>query len=544
MPRSQQLLLVAAFWLAFAAPALWFGHVALDTDGAMRLAQVRDLLAGQSWFDTTQYRMNTPFGLPMHWSRLVDLPIAALILLSGSEQFALKVWPLIVLFAVLAALARTANALGGQIAAITVLVLGLFAAQLNGLFAAGNIDHHNVQIALMLWTLAFLVEQRARAAAITIALGLAIGLESLPYCAVACAIAALWLRDAPARARAFGLTLAIASTTLLLTATATRFRFAPACDTYSLFYAVLVAAGGAGLAAISYLPRHRLPAVAGLALVLAAMAALLNPACLSGPYGGMSAELKSIWLTRINEARPAFVFAFFAPSEFVGAYVYACFALAACLFAPGARHHWPVIALSATALLVATLQIRAVPFATLFALPGLAAALSRLKIVPLVFGLLLGSDITFALAGDFIEGSSHDKRIAAYTSQVGCADEASLAPLRSLPRGRVAAFVDQGPAVLAYTDHAAIAGPYHRNASGILESYAIFTGKNPRALLTARGIDYVMTCSGSPDWDFYRTRGGLIAALAVRHVPSWLVPVGRKGEVAIYRVSKDPNFSP
>lgn len=538
MPRSQDFLLVAAFWLAFATPALWFGHVALDTDGAMRLAQVRDLLGGQGWFDATQHRMNTPFGLPMHWSRLVDLPIAGLIALSGSELFALKVWPLIVLFAVLAALARIAAVLAGQVAVITVLVLGLFAAQLNGLFAAGNIDHHNVQVALMLWMLAFLVERRARSAAVMVALGLSIGLESLPYAAVASVIAALWLRDEPAKARGFGVTLAIASTALLLAATAARFRFAFACDTYSLFYAGLAAAGGAGLAAISFLPRHRYAVLAGLGVGLVALAALLQPACLAGPYGGMAAELKSIWLARINEAQPAFAFASFAPSEFVGAYVYACFALVACFLAPGARRHWPVIVLAATALLVATLQIRAVPFATMFALPGLAAALSRLKIVPLAVGLLLGSDITFALAGDFIEGSGHDKRIAAYTSQVGCADEKALAALKALPPGRVAAFVDQGPAVLAYTRHAAIAGPYHRNASGILDSYAIFAGGDPRAVLKARGIDYVMTCSASPDWDFYRAKGGLVAGLAAHRVPSWLVPAGGSGQIAVYRVAK------
>ncbi len=538
MPRSQDIGLVAAFWLVFAVPALLFGHVALDTDGAMRLAQVRDLLHGQNWFDTTQHRMNTPFGLPMHWSRLVDAPIAALIWLSGSEQFALKLWPLLVLFAVLAALARIAAILAGQIAAITVLVLGLFAAQLNGLFAPGNIDHHNVQIALMLWTLAFLLEQRARAAAVTIALGMTIGLESLPYCAAACALAALWLRDEPARARAFGITLAVTSTGLLLTATATSFRFTPACDTYSQFYALLLAMGGAGLAAISYMPGHRFIALAGLSAGLLALAALVQPACLGGPYGGMGDGLKQIWLARINEAQPAFAFASFAPSEFVGAYVYACFALAACFLAPGIRRHWPVIVLAGMALLVATVQIRAVPFATMFALPGLAAALSRLKILPLACGLLLGSDVTFALAGDLIEGPGHDARIAAYVRQVGCADEQALTPLKALPPGRVAAFVDQGPAVLAYTRHAAIAGPYHRNAGGILDTYAIFTGPDPRATLTARGIDYVMTCSASPDWAFYRAKGGLVAKLAAHHVPSWLIAAGHAGQVTVYRVKK------
>ena len=50
-----------------------------DTDDAMRLVQVRDLLAGQGWFDMVQHRLMPPEGASMHWSRLVDAPLAALI---------------------------------------------------------------------------------------------------------------------------------------------------------------------------------------------------------------------------------------------------------------------------------------------------------------------------------------------------------------------------------------------------------------------------------------------------------------------------------
>jgi hypothetical protein len=49
-------------------------HVA--TDDAMHRVEVRDFLAGQNWFDLTQYRLNPPAGVVMHWSRLVDLPLA------------------------------------------------------------------------------------------------------------------------------------------------------------------------------------------------------------------------------------------------------------------------------------------------------------------------------------------------------------------------------------------------------------------------------------------------------------------------------------
>ena len=73
-------------WLGFCA---WFifrsgptsaGSALGDTDDNMRIMQVRGLLHGQGWFDLRNYRLNPPFGANIHWSRLVDLPIAGLIL--------------------------------------------------------------------------------------------------------------------------------------------------------------------------------------------------------------------------------------------------------------------------------------------------------------------------------------------------------------------------------------------------------------------------------------------------------------------------------
>src|SRR5262245_2193987 len=77
---------------------------AVSTDDAMRLVQIRDFLAGQGWFDLTQYRLDPPDGVAMHWSRLVDLPIAILIraidlLVSSAtaERLVLTIWPAILL---------------------------------------------------------------------------------------------------------------------------------------------------------------------------------------------------------------------------------------------------------------------------------------------------------------------------------------------------------------------------------------------------------------------------------------------------------------
>jgi hypothetical protein len=168
-----------------------------------------------------------------------------------------------------------------------------------------------------------------------------------------------------------------------------------------------------------------------------------------------------------------------------------------------------------------------------FALPGLAAALTvlwdRYGLILFAVVLIFANGVAFTLAASLAGGQDRvATRAAVFARQVACGEEPAMAALKSLPPGRVAGFVDQGPAILAYTPHSAIAGPYHRDAAGILDSYEIFTGKNPRA--------YVMTCRGAPDWDFYRAQGGLVAELAQNRKPDWLTPAGRSGDVEVYRV--------
>ena len=78
-----------------------------DTDDAMRLVVVRDFLGGQGWYDSIQHRLNTPYGAEMHWSRLVDLPLAvilaALRLVFGglAETILGFLWPALLLFGLL-----------------------------------------------------------------------------------------------------------------------------------------------------------------------------------------------------------------------------------------------------------------------------------------------------------------------------------------------------------------------------------------------------------------------------------------------------------
>ena len=54
------------------------GQIGSDNDDVMRLVQIRDLMAGQGWFDHVQPRLGPEGGTLMHWSRLVDAPIVGL----------------------------------------------------------------------------------------------------------------------------------------------------------------------------------------------------------------------------------------------------------------------------------------------------------------------------------------------------------------------------------------------------------------------------------------------------------------------------------
>ena len=116
--------IVVGAWLAFCLYFLidrWNSihyFVLADTDDNMRMSQVRALLAGQDWFDLRQYKLNPPYGANIHWSRLVDLPIAGIILalrpLVGgvdAERVAIAIAPMLPLLLLLFSLALTVRRL-------------------------------------------------------------------------------------------------------------------------------------------------------------------------------------------------------------------------------------------------------------------------------------------------------------------------------------------------------------------------------------------------------------------------------------------------
>lgn|GEM_PF-924615 len=584
--------LAVLFWVVLAAVLLLKTAIApegppLSTDDAMRLTEVRDLLNGQSWFDTTQYRMNTPYGLPMHWSRVVDGGVAALILFfrlfadpKNAELAAICVWPLLWLLPVFIAVTRIGVRLGGYVAGVGALLLVINCVSITGYFHPGDIDQHNIHMALTMWGMAFLLDiERSPYAPIGLgivsALSLAIGLETLPYILLTCTIVAwFWMTKGNAVAvpvRNFGLVFAAAAAVLLLGATATVERLGTACDTYSGLFGTLAVAGGAGLAGLTLASvmgntlAQRMTGFIVLAGALLAITVVMAPDCLHGPYAHVDPKLDRVWLERIEEVLSPLRTASYEPGTFFATYIYAVagfLASIAAVFLVERQNRNAAVILavfSGAALAITTVEARGMPFAILFGLPGLAATVMRLvaryartttvAIIATIFALALFSDITWDVVGrDVIEGRVHVvKRTTIRNKAMGCMTQEAVAQLDTLPRGRVAALSDQGPAILAFSQHSAIGGPYHRNAQGILDTYDLFTQRPEigARILKERGIDYLMACKSSPDYAFYLKEGrkdALLHQLDAGRDPPWLVrlkPLNAKHKVQVFRVLRD-----
>src|SRR5688572_20650132 len=291
-----------------------------DTDDNMRMMQVRALLEGQSWYDLRQYRMNPPFGADIHWSRLVDLPIAGLKLLftpllggRTAELVAVTVAPLLAMLVALVALAVTVRRLVDGRALLFVLVLVYCAGSTRGMWAPLRIDHHGWQLAMLAVALAALTDpRRARGGVllgVATALSLAIGLEMLLYLAVAGGVmVARWIIDREQARRLFAYGVALgggcALAFLLFASEANR---APVCDALSpVWLSAMVLAGAiavvlAWINPASVATRMLAAAIAGGAL--AGAFALTWPDCV-GRLERSSPELQRLWLDKVREAMP------------------------------------------------------------------------------------------------------------------------------------------------------------------------------------------------------------------------------------------------
>ncbi len=320
------LLLFLAASVTLALPAINGGVFdALSTDDAMRLVEVGDLIGGQGWFDVVQYRMDPPGGTSMHWSRLIDAPLAGLILLlkpllgmRDAEALILYFWPALlfaVALALIPAIARQmSNSTGPVIAAVVLAVLALPALVH---FRAGAIDHHNAQIVLLLALVLMTaqIEQSAIKAALAglmVSLSLAIGIEMLPaIAAIGVAVFGLFVwRGAPVARQvgAFGAGLAASSLLLAPALLPLSSLSVPVCDAFGGPVLLLTVGGGVSLMLMVRIDRYRstlsMRAVSGATSAIFLVGSFLASfsGCIASPFGHLDPIVRSLWVNNIAEA--------------------------------------------------------------------------------------------------------------------------------------------------------------------------------------------------------------------------------------------------
>jgi hypothetical protein len=565
---------VVLFWLAFCA---WFifnrsSDIRLfrlgDTDDNMRMMQVRGLLHGQGWFDLRQHRLA---GSNIHWSRLVDLPIAGLILVlrpliggAAAERWAVGIAPLLPYLLMLFSVALTARRLIDPRAYPLAFAALFFAGSTNGMFMPERIDHHGWQLAFLALAIAAIADPKKVRGGLTLgvatALSLTVGIEMIVYLAILGSIQAMfWIVDQAERERlrayAVSLSAATAIGFLLFASYANR---AAVCDALSPVWLSDALLGGALLFGLAWLSpgdwKRRLMLAAAAGLAIAAFHALMWPHCIHR-LEGVTPEVDRLWLSHVREARPVYMHGAQIAALILALPITGGIGWLLMIWLNRADREKlrrvvaaAVPGFAATALLF--WQTRTGPAAQMLAAVG-AAQITWL-LVPLIWkskladfkiagvsagavatavAVVVGAGAAVPLVSDYAFPAKKRtaSEIAIDRANSLCASLWGYHPIALLPKGTVFTFVDLSPRLITVTHHDSITGPYHRNGEQIADVMNAFRGTADQAhvLIDKYHSTYLLTCPNSSTTTIFMSEApkGFYAQLQRGQVPSWLTPI-------------------
>ncbi len=555
-------------WLLAAIVFVWMRwgmihwYALPDTDDNMRMAQVQALLDGQGWYDLRQHKLNPPQGFDIHWSRIVDLPIAAIELIvrpfAGGElaqKTAAAIAPLIPLWVAMVAMGLAVRRLvaPGAFALGAGLMLCCQAAML--MFMPMRVDHHGWQLALLVMAVAGLADENRMRGGLTLgassAVSLAIGLELMPFLAIAGAAAVLrWIWDGQEAVRLRGYALALGGGCALgYMGFASTANAVARCDVLSPVWLSTMVAASIVAFALSTLNsadvriRFAVAALGGVAVV--AGFAGLAPQCLGRPEQ-ISDELAAKWFDNIREAKPLYTQAWTVVMLVVALPVVGVIGSGWSTWrARGTDRFgaWATVALvSLVSLLLVLWQTRQGPAAQLMGVFGAVALIWHfvprllksgsvlVRTIGVVAAMLAFSGLAVQLAIGQIPGTPPTKREQAIgKANSWCPTLPALRPIAQIPATTIFTFVDLGPRLITVTHHRAVAGPYHRNGAAILDVHHAFDGDPlpARAIMLKHGATLLMTCPNMSESTVYRARSphGFYARLADGERFNWLDPV-------------------
>ena len=562
-------LITVLVWIALCA---WFVYTNYDnirffrlgdTDDNMRMMQVRGLLHGQGWYDLRQHHLNPPVGANIHWSRLVDLPIAGLVLAlrpflggPGAERWAVGIAPLIPYLLLLFSLALTARRLIDARAYPLAFLALFFAASTNGMFSPERIDHHGWQLALLSLSVSSIADPKRLRGGITLgvstALSLAIGLEMIIYLAIAgVTVVLFWVIDRDERERLLGYAVALSGgTALAFLVFASNDNWGAVCDALSPVWLSDALLAGALLYGLSLLSpadwRKRLAFAAVAGVAIAAFHALMWPHCLQR-LEGVSPEVERLWLSHVKEARPVYRHGWRIASLIVALPItgFLGWTLLAWMRRADRELLRRILGAAAPGIAASLLllwQTRTGPAAQMMAAVGAAALVwflmpqawrlksSVLRVLAATAIVVVGAGAAVQFAFNFVPSEKATPRERAIgKANAGCASMWGLRPVALQPKGTVFTFVDMGPRLITVTHHDAITGPYHRNGQQIADVMNAFRGSEPQAhrLIDKYHSDYLLICPNNSTSTIFTSEapGGFYTQLVAGKVPAWLQPV-------------------
>jgi hypothetical protein len=555
---------VSAVLLAMTAFYIYQGRFP-GPDDSLRLVQVRDLLAGQGWYDLHQYRMAPPEGTLMHWSRLVDAPIAALIWLFSlffettvAERAAMVVVPLLTLLLITIAIGRLAWRLfDTQIAIFACLVLATLppiVMQIQPL----RIDHHGWQIftvALSVWALSWRSPVKGGATAgVAMAIGMMISLETLPMSAAFALVLGLrWMRNDKQRWWLVSYMQALAGG-LVLAFLATRgwVDLAQHCDVISpahlgLFLIIALATGA--YAAVPSMPRVLL--IIGMGLAAALGVGFLSwsaPQCIGNPFTDLDPLVRQHWYESVLEGRPIW---YGDIDKWVPSIIQTGAGLVISLRLALKNGGWSRVwwfeysLLLGLAILGGVLTARSIAFASVLSAIPLAWLLHKafrfwktttdigpkvLAAIAVYFLFLSAGPLS--LVRDQFGPSAHvqDERVIASTRETQCNLRDSAPALNTFAPTTIFAPLDIGPMLLLKTHHSVAASGHHRAQDAMRNVLVAFTSEPHLAkqIIADSGAEYVVICSDLLETSNLAASGGpdsLMYHLVADDIPDWLTPV-------------------
>lgn len=500
-----------------------------DIDDDLRAFQIRLLVEGGSWFDRTIPMIQMPEAYVSPWSRLVDLPYAVFTFVLnpvlGTEralQAAFWIVPPVMLVGFCALMVKTLLAMfegiaplhrSGLIGCVALMWLALWE------FSPGRIDHHNVQLLLIMLGLCGLALWTPRGAVlvgIACVGSVAVGLELLPLISVILGGVSLsWMFDRPgsrAFAMVLGLTMLAATPLVGLALIGPSELASTQCDALSAPYAIALAGYGgimavlAGIAArAGFVRRGALLAVAGAALV--GWLAWQYPLCLDGPYHMIDPLSRTFWLERVEQEKSFLLY--FQNGNSATLVVLGTLVVVLVLAAPmvlttlkqGGSALPIIYACAVVALLLTLLQTRYVRFpialAALFVPYFIHIVLQDRQTVPKLLAVAVAAVVGTGLTLQILALPRSDQfDVADYLAYPSC-EKPDVTGLEQIEPGRIMAppwlglkLMEQLPPGMTVASV-----PFHRGAPGMrrtLLSLASTDSRTRRAAL--KDFDYIALC--------------------------------------------------